>query len=232
MKEGITRTSSNAHVFKAAIGACLLALAVFIIIPMSQRISGQIEKQVVYREVRPIKIPPPEVDQEPEQDESNNTLLSSDIEITEPVQQIALEPLDAALNAGMGANLNVGLQSFSYTVDASINIAQNIKDIFNFSELSQPPGLINARQIRMKFPFERSFTRSRGIKKIELEIQVLIDETGIAKLEDITKRSMHHDAIDREVRNVVRQMRFSRTEVEGRPVKVRGTMPLTFQSPW
>ena len=204
-------------------GALLLSAGLFLVIPFTQTIQNVPEEVLRHREmvVMPPPPEPPVIEEE-----------TPPREVAEPIAEFRKEPpalelsqLEVTLNPGLGDALSMGVQSMGF--DVELDAVAAIQEVFDFDDLAQPPNLINARQIRLKFPPE--LTR-RGVKEVKVVVQILIDESGRTRPEKVVSSTYDDPRVEQEALRAVRQARFTVTRIDGKPVQVRARFPLTMRS--
>ena len=211
--------------FLALAGAVLLAAFLFLIIPISQALQDSDIQTVIFREIEPVVLTPPKppVIEEKRQIEKTPDKLP---ELEPEPPELELSQLELSLNPGVGEALSMGVQAGSFQVQ--VDAIGDIEKIFDFAELERPPNLINRHMLEPKFPpgLER-----RGVKEVKLTLEILIDQKGRARFQKILAASHSHRELDQEARRLGNLLRFTITEVDGQPVKVRAKFPFTLQSP-
>jgi len=223
--------SSNPNIkkirFWAALGTLFISSILFLLIPLTQNLSEVDEKVLEYREVSLITPPPPEI--EPIEMESENMEIEAFEElvaIEKPIEDIQLQKIDFSLNPGMGVGLAMGslrmpnIDSYSVTTD--------IEKIFNFDELGQAPTLLNGNQIRMEFPKELV---RRRIKSVVVTLEIVINKSGDVSDVKVLKSTYNHPKVRETAKRAALQAKFSITRINGKPVTVKGSFPITLQSP-
>ncbi len=213
----------------AMAGALAMAVFLFSLIPLSRVAVGARDSEVSIREVVTVPPPPPEMPPLPDEERPPDQSDAIEVEIRQPVRKVEVQRMEMDWTPGIAGLLGTGFDAGGFAVGTSldVNVGEDIRDIFDFDDLSQPPTLLNPGQIRMTFPRE---LRRRGIGKVDLMVRILIDKRGRAELQEIISTTVRHDSVEREAREIVRQMRFSITEVNGRRVMVRSPLPLTLQA--
>ena len=210
----------------AFLGALLLAVGLFLVIPLTQALHVTPKPAVTYRDMAVAPPPPPKLPPPPEEaSESVNQVLEQP-KLEQQVEQLEVQQLEVSMNPGLGASLTMGVQGMQF--DTSLDVVGDIEKIFEFAELSMPPSLINKSQIRPKFP--RSLAR-RGVQKVTLMVEVLIDESGRTTLQQILSNSYPNQQIKAEARRLAESFRWTVTRMDGRPVKVRAKFPLVLEAP-
>ena len=201
-----------------------MAVCLFLVIPLTQTIQGVPAAVLDYREMVTLPPPPdpPILEEEPPAQRAEEALT----EFEQEPPSMELSQLEVSLNPGIGEALSMGVQSMRFDVD--LDVVAAIQDVFDFDELAQPPSLVNARQIRLKFPPELA---RRGVKEVKVLVEILIDRDGKTKPVRVISSSVTHPKVDQEALRAVRQARFTVTKVDGRAVQVRARFPLTLRAP-
>ena len=105
-----------------------------------------------------------------------------------------------------------------------MDVISDIEWIFNFDELVQVPTLLNGHMIRAEFP-------RNGLQEATVQLEILIDTSGRVKVGRILSLTYDHPKLIAAAKKAATQARFSITEMDGRPVTVRGHFPITLQAP-
>jgi len=200
----------------ASSGAFVLAVLIFLALPLTQLLSDLSKKadRIVSADpsIPPPPAPPPEPppEEEPEKEEDKP-------ELQQEVKPLDLSQLDVALNPGVGDALNVGnaILGFGITPDT---IAQ--MDIFELKDLDNNPRRIFA--VGPVYPFK---FKQEGIEG-SVRLIIIIDEKGRvieAKVQRSTNREFEKPAIE-----AILQWKFEPGTKNGRPVKVRRLQPIGF----
>jgi len=158
--------------------------------------------------------PPPPLSQSQQQDMPANLDLSVDgVGPTLVFEQVQLQrtaelaqlqpPVDAALSNNLLQQLNVDWSAFG------------------LSELDEKPRLLT----NLKVNFPKTLAR-RGITQVEVELDVLIDETG----EVILRRIVHnqHPEMIAVIEQLLQKARFTAPKKDGIAVRASFTWPLEF----
>jgi TonB family protein len=227
MAKILPRSDSRFAPLVALVGAMLLAVGLFLVIPLTQALQSGSRDTLVYREMVLASPPPPQMPPVPEEQKSYEEEMKPEPpELERQLEDIPVQQLQLSLAPGMGVPLSMGVPSMPQV--EKIDTVAEIEKIFNFDELVQPPNVINADMIRTDYP--RELTR-RGIREAKVVLEVLIDKTGRVRVERIVSISHEHPKLREAARRTAEQARFTVTRVDGRPVVVRGTFPLTLQAP-
>lgn len=205
----------------AVLGAIVLAVALFLVIPLTQTLDAATKEVLTYREVVTIQ-PPPPTPPAPEEEKQVKQEDMPQPELQEEFQELTLNQLELSLNPGIGEALAMGLRAVEFKTE--IDAAAEIERIFSFEDLPEAPRLIVKPTI--EFP---PTLRRKGIHEGRVELLIEIDEEGRARLLQVLAAS--HPQMSDTAERMVRQMRFTKPQIGGKPVKVRGRMPLTITDP-
>lgn len=209
------------------LGAVALAFFLFALVPAMQIFESRDQDRMEYREIISVSAPPPEMPPLPEDRISNQQEELLMVQMAAPEAVVDIDRFDVSVNPGPGFGTGVGFGPANFSVNMNVDIQSDIQDIFNFDDLAQPPRLINASDISMNFPRE---LKRQGIKAVDLKVLILIDHRGHADVEKILSSSHSHPSVTREAEAIVRQMRFTVTEIDGRKIKVRAPIPISLKS--
>ena len=161
-------------------------------------------------QVQPPPPPPPEVPDPPEEEEQEE-----DIEMEKENQQLSLDQINMALNAGDG-----GMSSNGVSVQV-FDIADNFDDmIFEISDLDQAP--VPLVRIAPVYPPELKRNRVQGT----VNVVFIVDELGNVKRPSIEKSSNRE--FNENALKAVRQWKFEPGEKDSKKVKTRVRLPLSF----
>ncbi len=214
--------AGRAVVAKALFGAVLLAALLFLLLPVTQWLD---RPDAPERRVRTVEVlsprppPPPPPDDRPPTDDP-----LPDVPSVRPAPPAAPPPaeLSVSLLSGPGdALVSAAPSPFLAGLPGG---AGEIRDVFDFSDLDHPPQLL----FIPPFDYPPVLIRRR-IDSGTVVLRIRIDTSGRAELEAVV--SSTHDQLVPVAEGIVRSARFSVTEINGRPVEVRGEWPLTLQAP-
>ncbi len=197
------------------LGALITAF-IFLTLPLTQIISniGNNEKDDNSSRVK-VQPPPPLPPEPPEKEEEEQQ--EDDIEMKKEEQQLTLEQINMAINAGDG-----GMSSSGVSVQI-FNISDSFDDmVFEIQDLDKHPHPI----VRVKPIFPPGLKRQR----VEATVRVIfiVDENGDVKRPRIGKGSKHKEFNDNAIK-AVRQWKFEPGEKDGKKVKTRVRLPLSFK---
>lgn len=210
----------------AFLGAVVMAVGLFLLVPLTQTLNAVAPETVVYREVTLAAPPPPKAPPPTKQSESSQQQAAKKPQLARDVPQLSLSQLEISLNPGRGASLTMGVQQMQF--DGDIDVVGDIEKIFEFDELPQPPSLINQSQLSYTYP--RDLAR-RGVGDVTVILQVIIDENGRTNVDKLLSTSYPNAQIEQEARRVASKARFTITKIDGRAVKVRARFPLKLRPP-
>lgn len=161
-------------------------------------------------QVQPPPPPPPEVPEPPEEQDQEE-----EIEMEKETQQLSLDQINMALNAGDG-----GMSSNGVSVQV-FDIADNFGDmVFEISDLDQAP--VPLVRIAPVYPPELKRNRVQGT----VNVVFIVDEMGNVKRPSIEKSSNRE--FNENALKAVRQWKFEPGEKDNRKVKTRVRLPLSF----
>ena len=227
MIEGFPEAKKNSIRGLAAGGALLTSTGLFLVIPLTQNLNDTEKERVEYRTMLMAPPPPPAFIPPAEEVSDMDVDLQPVVSKMErPVEEIPIRQLELSLAPGMGVALSMGIPNIP-SID-KIDVLADIEKVFNFDELVQVPTLLNGQMIRADFPRELS---RRGLKEARINLEILIDKTGKVTVNRILSISFDHPRLREAARKAASQARFSITRVNGRPVNVRGSFPMTLQAP-
>ncbi len=203
----------DSHPLSLPLGG-LITVLLFVALPLTQILSeinndNQNEKNSRVQ-VQPPPPPPPEPPEPPEEEEQEE-----EIEMKKETQQLTLDQINMALNAGDG-----GMSASGVSVQV-FDIADNFDDmIFEIADLDKAP--IPLVRIAPVYPPELKRNRVQGM----VNVVFIVDEFGNVKRPSIEKssnREFNENAI-----KAVRQWKFEPGEKDNKKVKTRVRLPLSF----
>ena len=204
----------------ALCGAVLLAILVFLLLPLSQKLNSQRSEIIVLRET--VTIQPPTITAPPAPEAQHQPEPEPKPKFKPQVQELSLSQLELSLNPGISDALKISITNEGFTTD--LNAVANIQEMFTFSDLAQAPRILN--QPRIQYPTQlirRNVRQGRVLVKIE------IDTKGRATI--IRVLSYTHPELIPTAKDVIRQARFTPPTVNGRPQQVQGDWPITLRAP-
>ena len=192
----------------------LITALLFVALPLTQILSdiknNQEDLENSRVQVQPPPPPPPEAPEPPEEEQQEE-----DIEMKKETQQLSLDQINMALNAGDG-----GMSSSGVSVQV-FDIADNFDDmVFEIADLDQAP--VPLVRIAPVYPPELKRNRVQGT----VNVVFIVDEHGNVKRPSIEKSSNRE--FNENALKAVRQWKFEPGEKDGRKVKTRVRLPLSF----
>lgn len=200
-------------------GAILLAVLLFLLIPLTQMLHSPEKPDVVVREIQISAPPPPKSPPLPEETPPPEPIEQIP-DIPQDPPPIDLQLLDIQLSPGTGDAVAMGtpmptLQSSDYV--------QDIKELFSFDDLSEVPRLLHAPSFRFPSDLVR-----RGISKGKVVVEIDILTNGSAQLHRIV--SSTNRELEPVARDIIARARFTKPMVDGQPQRVRGRFPLILEN--
>ena len=192
----------------------LISIVLFVAIPLTQILSDSFVKEQDVQssrvQIQPPPPPPPEVLEPPEEEEKEE-----DIEMKREERQLSLDQINMALNAGDG-----GMSSNGISVQV-FDISLDFEDmVFEIADLDQAP--IPLVKIVPVYPPKLKRKQVTGT----VTVVFIVDEDGNVKRPSIEKTS--NSEFNKSVLKAIRQWKFEAGEKDGRKVKTRLRVPLTF----
>jgi protein TonB len=199
--------------FSLPIGG-LITVLLFVALPLTQILSeinnNQDNQKNSRVQVQPPPPPPPEPPEPPEDEQEEE-----DIEMKKEMQQLSLDQINMALNAGDG-----GMSASGVSVQV-FDISDNFDDmIFEIADLDKAP--IPLVRIAPVYPPELKRNRVQGT----VNVVFIVDELGNVKrpsIENSSNREFNENAL-----KAVRQWKFEPGEKDNKKVKTRVRLPLAF----
>jgi TonB family protein len=201
--------------------AFLMAMLVFLIIPLTQTTNHQTPKTIDLRNVLMVQPPAPakpaKATEQPPAKEPTPT-PSFQKQFTEP----DFTQLELSLNPSIDEALAIGQARTGFEMEA--DAVSDIKKLFTFSDLPEAPRIINHPKIQ----FPKELIR-RGIKEGRVLALIEIDERGRAKI--VSVKSSTHPLLIKEAEKVIRQAQFTGPLIDGVAQRVRGEWPIDLRAP-
>lgn len=204
----------------ALLGAVLLSCGLFLLLPLTRHAEGTRPEARELRTVRLAPPPPPppvfpEVDTEPEIPEMDLEPMSP----PEPMPPAAATDLrppgpEALLAMGPPSAAPAGLTT----------PPADLKDLFTFEDLRAAPQALYVPVIRFPDRLAR-----RGIREGRVVLHIVINTEGHVSVDRVVSAS--HPELVEPARKAAVRSRFSVSEINGRPVSVRGDWPIILKAP-
>ncbi|MCB1120236.1 MAG: energy transducer TonB [Verrucomicrobiae bacterium] len=199
--------------FSIPLGTLIVA-ALFIALPLTQILSNITNMENDDKNSRvQVQPPPPPPPEPPEKEEEEQK--EEDIEMKKETQQLTLDQINMALNAGDG-----GMTASGVSVQV-FDIADNFDDmVFEIADLDKPP--VPLVRIAPVYPPELKRNRVQGT----VNVVFIVDEFGNVKRPSIEKSSNRE--FNENALKAVRQWKFEPGEKDNKKVKTRVRLPLSF----
>lgn len=202
-------------------GAFVLAVLLFLLIPLTQMLNSPEPPHVIVREMQlSILPPPPSTPPLPEETPPPEPQKMMEEMRPEPMP-VDLPLLDVQLSPGSGDALAMGapLPTFQTQSDA----LADIQKLFSFDDMAEAPRLVNTPSFR----FPASLAK-RGVTQGKVIVEIDILPNGEAKLRRIV--SSTHAELEPVAKQIISRARFTKPTVGGQPQTVRGLFPLVLQN--
>lgn len=205
----------------ALAGAGLLAVFIFLLIPITQHLDNMGGSTIDFRETISIAPPPPmAIPPAPEQIEQ--TEAEPPPEFERQMQELSLNQLELNLNPGINDALKIGVTGGGFVTE--VDAVGDIQKMFDFSDLEAPPRIVN----RPNFRYPENLSR-QGIEKGRVLVKIRINEKGRASIIQILSTT-HPDYIPA-AKEIIRKARFTPPTVDGVPQAVVGDWPIVLRAP-
>ena len=196
--------------------ALVVALGVFMLLPLLQMITDRQDKDLMVRqiEVANLEPPPPPQMEEPEPEPEPEP------EEPPPPQQspLSIEQMELALNPGMGG---FGGGDFEVNLNGVMGGSEESDAIFSLSDLDQKPRVVY--QPAPIYPQELARKGMQGT----VYVLFLVDKNG--RTQDLKVQKSTHPAFNAPALKAVKQWKFEPGKRKGKPVQFRMRVPITFQ---
>ena len=204
---------------KVGVSAVLLTLGIFLLIPLTQLLetAGREGGLTVSADIAPPPPPPPPDPPEEEEEEEPEEEPPPPPPPAEPPRP-SLNQLDLALEPGIGDAMgSFGLTGFSLQPNA----VEEMQDLFDVSELDEPPRFLAGSQPEK--PFSLRSSREDGFTRVE----IIIDQRGnVERILGFDQTT--HRELERAVRDVVETWRFTPPTRNGERVRSNFIVPVRF----
>lgn len=205
----------------ALLGAIVLTLLLFAIIPLTQYLQSNQEKVLEIREVVSID-PPPPVAPPPPEEPPPPTEQAPTPKLEQVVQDIPINQLELSLDAGFGDAIAMGVPSASFSIKS--DLVDDIKKLFTFDDIDERPRIISS--VATQFP--RSLIRRR-IYEGKVVMLIEIDTKGTPRLLRII--SSTQPELEAVARQTIKRTKFTVSKRNGVPVVVQGEQAMIFKAP-
>jgi protein TonB len=206
------------HRIAVALGAVTLAFVFFLVLPLMQTISKPLTTDLIVQNIDTADVPPPppplqeEKKKEPEPEDKPP-------ELTEETKPLDLSQLELALNpnAGLGENWMGG--DFAVKLNTVASDKKDVDALFSIADLDETPRVIYQpspilnKEMRQKVPGT-------------VYVIFIVDQTG--RVDDPIVQKSSDPVFERSAINAVKQWKFEPGKRNGRAVKFRMRVPISF----
>lgn len=217
MRKVYTPPSSKAGRVIPLIGAALLSLLVFLVLPLTQMVSSGLNKQLTLTKVDAaaleapvddIEPPPPPPEPEPEEEPPPPQLSDA------PQPMNLSVDLDVAMGSGGAFGSGSGL------FDGN-NVANDLMDAFDVAELERRPEVVSS--VSPVYPAELRKAKVEGV----VSIVFVLDEEG--RVEDPRVENASRPEFEKPALDAVRKWKFKPGLKDGNPVRTYMRLPMRFR---
>jgi protein TonB len=222
LSTGIVRQRKTASKFRqlahgvwVVLGAVMLTLVFFLVLPLLQIIHQPPSTDLVVQSVD-TALPPPPPPPPPEEPEKTSEPEEKPPELMEEAPPMNLSQLELALNPGDGAGL-VG--DFVNKLNPLTSSSEAVDALFSMADLDQKPrvlyqpGPVLNKQIRQQAPGT-------------VYIIFIVDQRG--RVENPIVQKSSDPVFERSALAAVKQWKFEPGKRNGQPVRFRMRVPITF----
>tara|TARA_R100000027_G_scaffold48943_1_gene37540 strand:- start:21028 stop:21687 length:660 start_codon:yes stop_codon:yes gene_type:complete len=209
------RTSSGHRIIPALVAA-VLTIFLFLLLPLSRRLSSPPEEtRWTIREINPVEVPPPPP---PEivRPRPSASASSASPDLRPPPKALSLQALPVALSVNPDATLlsTPGLSSLTDGFDVGEEIRR-----FTFSDLDGGPRVLSVPPVSIPINLAR-----RGFGRGRVVFSIRIHTDGSVEILEVLEST--HPELIKPARNSASRARFEPPEINGQPVEVEGKWPL------
>lgn len=197
-------------------GAAAMSLLLFLALPLIQAIGEAREADTLLRTVDSAVLPPPPPPPEPQPDEPEPE--EPPPELIEEAPPLDLAQLELVLNPGAGGNWSGG--DLAATLAGLAARREGEDALFSLDDLDQRP-----RAIYQPGPAPTAETRRKGAGRVY--VLFLVDEQG--RVEHPIVQKSTDPVFERPALQAVQKWKFEPGRRNGRPVRFRMRVPITFQ---
>ncbi len=209
------------HRFQVILGASLLTIALFMLLPMIQTIKKAPEPDLIVQSVDTAYVPPPPP---PPEEKIKEQAKSEEKppELKEQAPPLDLAQLELALNpnAGMGDGWTGGDFAVKLnTVVAGSSDAGDVDGLFSLADLDQQP-----RVIYQPGPLLNAQVRKKAPGTVY--VLFVVDQKG--RVENPIVQKSSDQVFENSALTAVKQWKFEPGKRNGQPVKFRMRVPISF----
>ncbi len=203
------------HSFGSVLGAALLTLAFFLILPVIQAIAKGSSADLVLQTVDAAALPPPPpMEEEPEQEEEPE---EPPPELADEAPPLDLSQLELALNPSFGDGWLEG--DFAINLGSIASREEEVDALFSLSDLEQKP-----RPVYQPMPIQNAKTRKKAPGTVN--IIFICDERG--RVVNPTVQSSSDPVFEKPALAAIKKWKFEPGKRNGQAVSTRMRVPITF----
>jgi protein TonB len=209
--------SKSSNPLAPLVGAVLLSLAVFLVLPLTQMVSSGMKRELLVRKVSDAQLEAP-----PEETEPPPPPPEEKVEEPPPPPSLSDTPPPMNLNvdldfaAGSGGAL-AGFGAFGGAEDS----AGSALDTFDVSELEKRPEVVSS--VPPQYPAELRKAKVEGA----VTLVFVLDETG--RVDDLRVENSSRPEFEKPALDAVRRWKFRPGMKDGEPVRTYMKLPIRFR---
>lgn len=215
MRRVYTPPRRNANPVWPILGALLLTLAVFLVLPLTQMVSSRAQRQLMLSKVDAVQMeappdtpepPPPPPPEEPKEP---------------PPPQLSEAPPPMQLNIDLDIAVGSGGALASFGAVSGADGGGNMLDTFDVADLEKAPEVVSS--VPPQYPAELRKARVAGA----VTLVFVLDETGRVqelRVENSTRTEFERPALD-----AVRRWKFKPGIKDGEAVRTYMRLPIRFR---
>ncbi|MBK8098721.1 MAG: TonB family protein [Planctomycetes bacterium] len=207
------------HGLLVVVVAAMLTVAVFFVLPFMETISRPPETDLTVQDVDTVALPPPPPPAPPEPEKEPEPEDEKPPELTEQAEPLDLSQLELALNPGSFGDGLVGDFAVKLNTVTGASSDGGSDDLFSLADLDQKP-----RVLHNPSPVMDAATRRRAPGTVT--ILFLVDPDG--RVENPIVQAATDPVFEKPALAAIRQWRFEPGRRNGKPVRFRMKIPITF----
>lgn len=198
------------------LAAGALTVAVFLVLPLTQTVSGARDSlQLASMEAVSAPPPPPPDEPPPPEEKPEEEEEPEQLEEDTSLPPMSLSQLELSLEGTTGT----GIGDFGFGFNTASNLVDQI-DVFELSQLDKAPS--PTMQIQPTYPPEMQRNKVTG----DVVLMLVLDEKGRVKEARVERSS--NPAFERPAVDAAKQWMFEPAVKDGKPVRARLRAPIRF----
>jgi protein TonB len=216
MRRVYTPTTNNRSPLWPVVGALLLSLAVFLVLPLTQMVSSGVQKQMMLSKVDATQMAPPpnEAEPPPPPPPPEEKKEPPPPQLSDAPQQLNLN-IDLDIAVGSGGALAMG---FGQSNDGA---GENLLDAFDVADLEKRPEVMAS--VPPQYPADLRKAKIEGA----VTIVFILDEAG--RVEDPRVEQSSRSEFERPALEALRKWRFKPGMKDGESVRTYMRLPIRFR---